>query len=642
MDLDDDYFRSLDLKVGFEIHQQLKSKRKLFCRCPPVLRSDEPDFVILRHMRPTLSEMGTYDGTALMEFKTKKEIYYQIYKDTTCTYEIDDTPPFEMDEEAIVSAMAISLALGCNLVDEVHVSRKQYLDGSIPTGFQRTAIIGVGGKVPLGEKEVGIRLLTLEEDACREIEDRRHRIVFRIDRLSIPLVEVITEPDARTPREAQEIAGFLGRILRYTGLVRRGEGSVRQDVNVSIRGGRRVEIKGVPRLNWIATLVAGEAIRQKNLLEIKEELLSRGVRREEWDTESFATMRHEEVTHLFAGREVPLFKDAFPEEVVEGGENEVRAVLLPGFAGVLSRVTHGSRTFADELSGRVKVIACLDWEKNILTSEEEPFGGVTKEDMARVGELLGAGERDSFVLVWGPREDTRTAVEEIYIRAAEALEGVPNETRQVLSPHETTFERILPGPDRMYPDTDMPPIEITEDMLRRAREHVPEPPLWEVERELEKMGLDREKIRELVVSPLFKLFKMLIEAGIRPPLALYFSYDLPRALRRRGIDMSVLVPEELCKLAKMVQEERLPLKAAPRVIASLKEGRSLQETLESLGWREVTVEDLKETLRKLMEENPALLKDVERGRYGPLMEMLDKLFGGMVHGGRVLRALGKL
>ncbi|HDD60713.1 MAG TPA: hypothetical protein ENF69_07225, partial [Euryarchaeota archaeon] len=230
----------------------------------------------------------------------------------------------------------------------------------------------------------------------------------------------------------------------------------------------------------------------------------------------------------------------------------------------------------------------------------------------------------------------------IYIRAAEALEGVPNETRQVLSPHETTFERILPGPDRMYPDTDMPPIEITEDMLRRAREHVPEPPLWEVERELEKMGLDREKIRELVVSPLFKLFKMLIEAGIRPPLALYFSYDLPRALRRRGVDMSVLVPEELCKLAKMVQEERLPLKAAPRVIASLKEGRSLQETLESLGWREVTVEDLKETLRKLMEENPALLKDVERGRYGPLMEMLDKLFGGMVHGGRVLRALGKL
>lgn len=639
MDLNDDYFRSLGLKVGLEIHQQLKSRRKLFCRCPPVLRRDEPDFVILRHMRPTLSEMGTYDGTALMEFKTKKEIYYQIYKDTTCTYEIDDTPPFEMDQEAIVSAMAISIALGCNLVDEVHVSRKQYLDGSIPTGFQRTAIIGVGGRVPLGEREVGIRLLTLEEDACREIEDRRHRIVFRIDRLSIPLVEVITEPDARTPREAQELAGLLGRILRYTGLVRRGEGSVRQDVNVSIEGGRRVEIKGVPKLNWIATLVAGEAIRQKNLLEIRDELLRRGLRREEWDTEGFTTMRHVEVTHIFAGRRVPLFRDAFPGEVAEGGENEVRAVLLPGFSGILSRLTHGSRTFADELSGRVRVIACLDWEKNILTSEEEPAGGVTEEDMMKVGELLGAGKDDSFVLVWGPREDTKTAVEEIYIRAAEALEGVPNETRQVLSPYETTFERILPGPDRMYPDTDMPPIEITEDMLKRARELVPHPPLWEVEKELEGMGLNREKIRELVVTPYFKLFRRLIEEGIRPPLALHFSYDVPRALRRRGLDMERLDPGEISRLARMVEERRLPLKATSRVISRMLEGLSLQESLESLGWKDFTEDELRATILKVLEEDPALRREVERGRFGTLMEVLDRIYGGMVHGGRVLKVL---
>ncbi len=104
-------------------------------------------------MRPTLSELGEYDGTALMEFKTKKEIIYRINNETACTYEIDDTPPFQINKEALEKALEISLLCKLNIVGEVHITRKQYLDGSIPTGFQRTAILGVEGEIPLKTKK---------------------------------------------------------------------------------------------------------------------------------------------------------------------------------------------------------------------------------------------------------------------------------------------------------------------------------------------------------------------------------------------------------------------------------------------------------------------------------------------------------
>lgn len=154
------------LKSGLEIHQQLDTRQKLFCRCPVLPYSDHVDAEILRHMRPTLSELGEYDGTALMEFKTKKNIIYQLDNRSVCTYEMDDTPPFELNLQALDIALEIALLLDCSIVSELHVSRKQYLDGSIPTGFQRTTIVGVEGKIPVNGRDVGIIQLGLEEDAC--------------------------------------------------------------------------------------------------------------------------------------------------------------------------------------------------------------------------------------------------------------------------------------------------------------------------------------------------------------------------------------------------------------------------------------------------------------------------------------------
>jgi len=231
----DDY-RVLGFLSGLEVHQQLLTRSKLFCRCPGGRYTKSYDAEVLRHMRPTLSELGEYDGTALMEFKTKKEIVYRLSRANVCTYEIDDTPPFEMDPEAIEIAVELCALQDLNLVSEIHVMRKQYLDGSIPTGFQRTAMIGLSGAIPFRVPELGIdrelriRQLSLEEDSCREISDLGHRITFQTDRLGMPLTETVTEPELLTPWELQAGARLLAAVAQATRRVHRGPGAARQDV----------------------------------------------------------------------------------------------------------------------------------------------------------------------------------------------------------------------------------------------------------------------------------------------------------------------------------------------------------------------------------------------------------------------------
>ena len=238
-------YAGVGLRVGLEVHQQLLTEQKMFCRCPAGLYTTEHDGAVLRHMRPTLSELGEYDGTALMEFKTRKNIVYLLHESNVCTYEMDDTPPFLVNSRAIDIAIEQCLMLDCDIVDEVHIARKQYLDGSIPTGFQRTAIVGVDGKIPFRGREISVIQVSVEEDSCREVSDRGHLIVWRTDRLGMPLIETVTGPDLRTPEEVEEAILLVGRVCRSTRHVRVGPGASRQDVNVSVRGGRRVEIKGV-------------------------------------------------------------------------------------------------------------------------------------------------------------------------------------------------------------------------------------------------------------------------------------------------------------------------------------------------------------------------------------------------------------
>ena len=261
-------YEDMGFMSGLEIHQQLKTDKKLFCRCPAGIyqKNGQYDAELIRHMRPTMSELGEYDGTALMEFKTKKTIIYRVANVTTCTYDVDDTPPFKLNSQALEIALEIALLLSTKIVGELHVTRKQYLDGSIPTGFQRTAIVGIEGQIPLKNKSVRVIQLSIEEDSCREASDIRHVRTYTTDRLGIPLVETVTYPDMKTPDEVVEAANYLRFLTRSTGKVRTGIGAAREDVNVSIRDGTRVEIKGVAHIKLIPELVHNEAFRQKSLL----------------------------------------------------------------------------------------------------------------------------------------------------------------------------------------------------------------------------------------------------------------------------------------------------------------------------------------------------------------------------------------
>jgi glutamyl-tRNA(Gln) amidotransferase subunit E len=476
---------------------------------------------------------------------------------------MDDTPPFAINQVALDYAVEIAVMLNCKLVDEVHITRKQYLDGSIPTGFQRTAIIGVDGWIPYRGRRIDIQQLALEEDACREVDDKGHTVVFRTDRLSTPLVEVVTKPDMRTPHEAAEVDGLLGRLLRASGRVRRGIGSARQDVNVSITGSDRVEIKGVPRTPDIRALTHYEALRHKALLELRAELARRGV------TAATFQSRERDVTGLMSKTR----NERLRKVREEGGR--LRAVLLAGWGDAPAWKTQPGLTFADELAGRVRVIACLDDMPNLFVLDGRGVGLSVPEE-AHVRKALGAKENDAVLLVWGPDEDAQTAVNEILDRAREALGGVPQETRQHMPDAcRTDFERILPGPDRMYPDTDSPPVPLARERLAAIFAQQARRP-WEREETYVGKGVPACTARQLAIHRHARLFDRLLAD---PPLtALAVAVALAdwdkairRTLRRTGKVLPLPAVPALETFLRLAGERRTPARALRLGLAQLYE-----------------------------------------------------------------------
>jgi glutamyl-tRNA(Gln) amidotransferase subunit E len=558
-------YDALGFLSGLEVHQQLANRSKLFCRCPAGRRAERVDAEVLRHMRPTLSELGEYDGTALMEFKTRKEIVYLLERGTVCTYEMDDTPPFEIDEEAVRIAIELALLCNLNLVSELHVMRKQYLDGSIPTGFQRTAMVGLTGEIPFRDpalgvnRELRIRQLSLEEDSCREVADVGHRVTFRTDRLGTPLTEVVTEPDLLTPWELQAAGRLIAQIARATGKVRRGPGAARQDVNVSVAGGRRIEIKGVHHHRGLPQLVHNEGFRQLNLLRIRAELQRReldpaavGVPESglPWDGSGLAV----DASGLLARTGFrPLRRS------LDRGETAC-AVRLPGFAGILEHPTQPGITFAQELAERVRVIACPDHRPFMTHSGRgDTLGSRHWRQLAR---SLGAGAGDAIVVVWAPRDDAATAAREILIRAGEAFAGVPAETRQAYRDGTTGFERILPGPDRMYPDTDTPPLPIPDSVVAEITAGRGEAP-WSRRERYERLGLDSRTAARLVAAPWADLFDVVDpaagEAARRLAAALEqrVPFHARLAVASGGGGSGVPATDRVAPLVRALEEGRL-------------------------------------------------------------------------------------
>jgi len=537
-------YETVGFKSGLEIHQQLFTDKKLFCRCPAGIYSDNYDAEILRHMRPTLSELGEYDGTALMEFKTKKEIIYRINRNTVCTYEMDDTPPFLINEDALDIALGIGMLYNCKLVDELHIARKQYLDGSIPTGFQRTAIYAVDGWIPFKDRKVKIVQMSIEEDSCREVSDFSHNRIYLTDRLGMPLIETVTGPDMRYPNEVAEVGWICAKLVRSTHKVRRGIGAARQDVNVSVEGGTRVEIKGVPKIGMIPLLTHNEAMRQWNLLRLREELKRRGITSETFQAKDFDISSIIKKPHY-----VPL-KNAVESKL------KLKCVVLKGFKELLRWQTQPDTYFSKEISDRLRVIACLTTIPNIIHSDSRT-DTLSSSDWLKVKKFTEATDEDTLIIVWASEDDIQTAVNEIIIRAKEATIGIPSETRQALSDGTNGFERILPGADRMYPDTDLPPKQIEADRIKKIKSLLPEQ-FWKRQVWYRELGIPPDTIDELSISRYAELFKKAVnEWKINPVTAAVVLIQYPKRLSRSSFVIDSINEEMMSAILKAYVDRKL-------------------------------------------------------------------------------------
>lgn len=266
-------YKKLKLKVGLEVHQQLDTEKKLFCNCSTSMKEKDPIKIVMRKMHPVASELGEIDIAAEFEFLRNRNFHYQIFKNETCLVELDDEPPHPMNPEAIQLALQVALLLNCKVPEEIHVMRKTVIDGSNTSGFQRTAIIGTNGYLKYKGKNIPIALVALEEDAAAHVKEENGKVTYRLSRLGIPLVEVTTESlEGYSPKEIQEIAFEVGMICRSIGKVKREIGAIRQDLNVSIRGGNRVEVKGVQELGLLSKVIELEVKRQLSLPKVEKEV----------------------------------------------------------------------------------------------------------------------------------------------------------------------------------------------------------------------------------------------------------------------------------------------------------------------------------------------------------------------------------
>lgn len=265
-------YKKLGFKCGIEIHQQLDTG-KLFCRCPSIVHDSNPDISVMRKLRASAGETGDIDAAAKYEHEKDRYIIYEGCSTSSCLVELDEEPPHEIEKEALNISLKIAKMLNCNAIEFVQFMRKTVIDGSNTSGFQRTALIATEGSIKTSKGDIGIQTVCLEEEAAKKIEENKGFIKFRLDRLGVPLVEIATEPIAKDPEHVKEIAQEIGKILRSTN-VKRGIGTIRQDINISIKGHPRVEIKGFQDLKSIPKVVENEVKRQISNLQKKKNLAS--------------------------------------------------------------------------------------------------------------------------------------------------------------------------------------------------------------------------------------------------------------------------------------------------------------------------------------------------------------------------------
>ena len=601
-------YKKLGLKCGLEIHQQLEGK-KLFCSCPTLLRDDEPHFTIKRKLRALAGESGKVDIAAKEEQSKSKQFIYQGYHDTTCLVETDSEPPHQLNQEALHTALQLCILAGAEVFSIAQVMRKTVVDGSNTSGFQRTALLAGKGSIETNDGKVRISNISLEEEACKIISEQAEEKVYRLDRLGIPLIEIGTEPDIHTPEQCQEAARKIGLLLRSLPHVKRGLGTIRQDVNVSIIDGARVEIKGAQDLRMIPTLVELEAKRQLELLKIKNEL--RGTRLNPINIVD-CTLLLQDCTSKIVQKTVEK-------------KGKILGLKLNNFAGFLGRELQPGKRLGTELSERGKVKAGVG---GVFHTDELPNYGIGETEVLRLRKKLQCENGDAFILVADIETKAIIALQAAYARAAEALIGVPSEVRKANPDGTTTYQRPMPGASRMYPETDVPLLKLSLDGIK-----VPETLEAKIARYNKHLGLSLDLATFIAKSEQMPLFEELLQkhSKIKPAFIAETLTSAPLEIKRNyNLDGESLTEENYRLLFEMLSSEKIHKDIVLPVLIDMLKG-----TFDLKKYETLSIEELHQTMKQVIAAN-------KNAPFSALMGLCVKRLAGKASGKVIAEELKKI
>lgn len=612
---------SIDLKVGFEIHQQLGTKSKLFCNCS-CEEAEKYDRSFMRKLRPTQSELGAYDPAAMFEFSKMRTVEYNTAFGSSCLVEADEEPPHDVSKEALETALIFSLALHSKVMDEIHVMRKLVIDGSNTTGFQRTMLVASGGYLEVAGKKVGVQSICLEEDAAKLLGDEKGVRKFGLDRLGVPLVEIALEPVTGKSEDIMQVALTLGRLLRASKRVARGLGSIRQDVNVSVQNGAVVEVKGVQQLDQLVKVIEHEMQRQHGLILIADRLKERKV-----DVSKVGD-RIEDVTDILSNAQSKIVK-----KILDGG-GLFKAIRVPGFAGMIGYEPYPDIRIGKELG---KLVRFYDLD-GVFHSDELPNYGITEQEVAAVRTRLQAGDSDAFVIVGGPKEKVGFASDAIIRRLQAAVNGVPAETRAATPDGKTVFLRPRPGAARMYPETDIPTIPVTDAMLNALEAKVPRS--WDeiVDSIAKKHNLNKKLASQIFDSDYLAVFEEIAGATKVQPtfVASKLTEDLT-SLQRQGLDPSILTDEIIKDVFSRLDSGSIAKESVIVIFEKMmkKEAKTVDEAIKSAGVSSISDDELGTGLDKIINTNMEIIKEKGIGALSTLMGRAMAEYRGKADGSKI-------
>lgn len=615
-------YAAVGLKCGLEVHQQLDTG-KLFCRCIlPQLHDETTQSFTHRFLQPVASEMGEFDRAAMEQFARGQSYAYHSFSDCNCLVELDEEPPSPMDVDALNTVLSISLMTHSTILDQLYPMRKLVIDGSNVSGFQRTTLVSLNGFLDVNDKKVGVQTIAIEEDSARPLQKDAEKNIthYNLDRLGVPLIELATDASISTPEECKETARKIGELFRLTGMARRGLGSIRQDVNISIRDGARVEIKGCQNLETLDEVVKREITRQQSLLAIRAELHKRKISSEQ------LKLVPQNLTSVLANSE---------SKIVKG--KTVFGVKINQFRGVMGQPVQEGRRFGTEVANYVKQRTGL---RGLLHSDELPNYGITESDVKNIQEQLLVQPLDGFVLVIADEAKARQAFDVMRERFEMALIGVPEETRQCLEDNNSEYLRPLPGSARMYPETDVAPILIEEKMIHELKKQLPKSVSERIAFYTKQLHISPQLADKMALANEAIWFEEMTKKGIEPTLAAVLLLETLTQLERENVNVNVLNKNQLEQVLMGASQKVIPKEAMLPLIREWCKHphKSLEEIKNHVNVSTMSEKEALGVIQKIVQQNSTIIKEKGERAFSALMGDAMKQLRGKVSG----ETIGKL